>query len=240
MQISNVAVEMQNFADQVERQELFENLDSVLQTTTRSFFDLFETLIDGSKTAGEAFADFIKVVIRALVEKFVIEKALEAISRSLSAIGGAAGGASGAVSGVSSAVGALPDVVSRSGNVFDHGQVKAFQRGGIIGGPTLFPLGLAGEAGPEAILPLARGPNGQLGVQAAGGERPGRRPGSNPFIMRSLSPGASEATTAAEVRTGASRTTNVQMNIQTPNADSFRRSERQNVARALRSARFAS
>jgi phage-related minor tail protein len=29
--------------------------------------------------------------------------------------------------------------------------------------------GLMGEAGPEAIMPLARGPDGRLGVQSAGG-----------------------------------------------------------------------
>jgi phage-related minor tail protein len=29
--------------------------------------------------------------------------------------------------------------------------------------------GLMGEAGPEAILPLTRGPDGRLGVQSAGG-----------------------------------------------------------------------
>jgi phage-related minor tail protein len=32
--------------------------------------------------------------------------------------------------------------------------------------------GLMGEAGPEAILPLARGADGRLGVQAGGGGRP--------------------------------------------------------------------
>jgi phage-related minor tail protein len=39
----------------------------------------------------------------------------------------------------------------------------------------MFPMrggrGLMGEAGPEAIMPLARGPDGRLGVQAAGGGR---------------------------------------------------------------------
>jgi phage-related minor tail protein len=30
-------------------------------------------------------------------------------------------------------------------------------------------LGLAGEAGPEAILPLSRGSDGRLGIAAAGG-----------------------------------------------------------------------
>jgi len=48
-------------------------------------------------------------------------------------------------------------------------------QGGVIASPIAFPLtgqrtGLAGEAGPEAILPLQRGPDGRLGVAAAGGE----------------------------------------------------------------------
>lgn len=46
-------------------------------------------------------------------------------------------------------------------------------KGGVIAAPTYFPLGnnlgLAGEAGPEAIMPLARGPDGRLGVAGGGG-----------------------------------------------------------------------
>jgi phage-related minor tail protein len=54
------------------------------------------------------------------------------------------------------------------------GPIQPFASGGIIGTPTYFPLrsggaGLAGEAGPEAIMPLARGPDGRLGVAATGG-----------------------------------------------------------------------
>lgn len=53
------------------------------------------------------------------------------------------------------------------------GAIKPFAAGGVIGTPTYFPLstgglGLAGEAGPEAIMPLARGPDGQLGVATMG------------------------------------------------------------------------
>ena len=33
-------------------------------------------------------------------------------------------------------------------------------------------MGLMGEAGPEAIMPLSRGPDGSLGVRAQGGGRP--------------------------------------------------------------------
>src|SRR6267154_2480939 len=54
------------------------------------------------------------------------------------------------------------------------GAIKPFAAGGVIGTPTYFPLtnggvGLAGEAGPEAIMPLRRGPDGRLGVSGSGG-----------------------------------------------------------------------
>jgi lambda family phage tail tape measure protein len=51
-----------------------------------------------------------------------------------------------------------------------------FAQGGVVSQPTVFPMrggvGLMGEAGAEAILPLARGADGRLGVQAGGGGRP--------------------------------------------------------------------
>jgi len=55
--------------------------------------------------------------------------------------------------------------------------VQPFAAGGVIGAPTYFPLGaggvgLTGEAGPEAIVPLARGADGRLGVSMAGAASP--------------------------------------------------------------------
>jgi phage-related minor tail protein len=55
--------------------------------------------------------------------------------------------------------------------------VLPFAHGGVIASPVAFPLGghklgLAGEAGPEAILPLSRGKDGRLGVRAEGGAGP--------------------------------------------------------------------
>lgn len=59
-----------------------------------------------------------------------------------------------------------------NGAAFSQGRVMPFARGGIISGATLFPmrggLGLMGEAGPEAIMPLARGADGKLGVRGGG------------------------------------------------------------------------
>ena len=53
------------------------------------------------------------------------------------------------------------------------GGVKAFAKGGVIEAPSYFPTGgglaLAGEAGPEAILPLARGSDGKLGLAGGAG-----------------------------------------------------------------------
>jgi phage-related minor tail protein len=59
------------------------------------------------------------------------------------------------------------------GNVIAGGRVTPFAEGGIVNGPVLFPLrngaGLMGEAGAEAIMPLARGSDGKLGVRSEGG-----------------------------------------------------------------------
>jgi tape measure domain-containing protein len=56
------------------------------------------------------------------------------------------------------------------GGAFAGGQeLTAFARGGVVNRPTVFPfsrgIGLMGEAGPEAILPLRRGRDGRLGVE---------------------------------------------------------------------------
>lgn len=51
------------------------------------------------------------------------------------------------------------------GGVFDQG-VQKFANGGVVSQPTYFNMGLMGEAGPEAIMPLKRGRDGKLGVAA--------------------------------------------------------------------------
>jgi phage-related minor tail protein len=64
-----------------------------------------------------------------------------------------------------------------NGGVLRSGTPVPFASGGVIASPIAFPLsggrtGIAGERGPEAIMPLTRGPDGRLGVAARGGGGP--------------------------------------------------------------------
>jgi lambda family phage tail tape measure protein len=74
--------------------------------------------------------------------------------------------------GISGLLGGLMPFAA--GGAFSAGRVMPFAKGGVVASATQFPMrggmGLMGEAGPEAIMPLARGPDGRLGVQ--GGSRP--------------------------------------------------------------------
>ncbi|MGC1467725.1 MAG: phage tail tape measure protein [Pseudolabrys sp.] len=89
--------------------------------------------------------------------------------------------ASGLTTGISGGLNQLFGGLSGSGGSVSlsasMGAIKPFASGGVIGTPTYFPMasggvGLAGEAGPEAIMPLTRGPDGQLGVAMNGGGAP--------------------------------------------------------------------
>ncbi|MDV7145087.1 phage tail tape measure protein [Tropicimonas sp. TH_r6] len=59
------------------------------------------------------------------------------------------------------------------GGSFSQGRIMPFAKGGVVTSPTNFPMrggvGLMGEAGPEAIMPLTRGADGSLGVRAESG-----------------------------------------------------------------------
>ncbi|WP_227267850.1 phage tail tape measure protein [Roseobacter weihaiensis] len=60
-----------------------------------------------------------------------------------------------------------------NGAPFSQGRVMPFATGGVVSSTTPFGMrggmGVMGEAGPEAIMPLARGADGKLGVRGAGG-----------------------------------------------------------------------
>lgn len=68
--------------------------------------------------------------------------------------------------------GIFPFLKNAQGNAFGANGVIPYAKGGVVNSPTVFPfkngVGLMGEAGAEAILPLKRGRSGNLGVEASG------------------------------------------------------------------------
>ncbi|RME67253.1 MAG: phage tail tape measure protein, partial [Alphaproteobacteria bacterium] len=114
----------------------------------------FKDLVRGAKSFGDALAD----VLDKLAD-MVLDSAFETIWKG--GLGDAVGSLAGKILG------------SADGNVFRGGApMTAFATGGVVSGPTVFPMrggtGLMGEAGPEAIMPLQR-VGGKLGVRATGG-----------------------------------------------------------------------
>lgn len=111
-------------------------------------------------------------ILRSLALDVSRSVASQAIGGLTDRIGGALGGALGGAIG--QGVGGLLGFAK--GAAFDAGKIRAFAKGGVVGGPTLFPMqgatGLMGEAGPEAILPLQRTLDGRLGVAGGQGGAP--------------------------------------------------------------------
>jgi len=93
-----------------------------------------------------------------------------ALTKGFADLGPIGGAIASGVTIAAGAAAAAQVLASKKGNVFSGGNVVPFQRGGVVSKPTTFPLsggrtGLMGEAGAEAVLPLKRAANGDLGVQ---------------------------------------------------------------------------
>ncbi len=97
------------------------------------------------------------------------------LNQALAPVQGAVGSVVG--KGMQSILGGL--LPFADGAAFGAGRVAAFARGGVVDGPTHFPMrggiGLMGEAGPEAIMPLSRGADGKLGIRGGRRRRRGAR-----------------------------------------------------------------
>ena len=118
---------------------------------------------DGLVFDGMKLSDALKRVAQTMIDT-VYNVAMRPVQN---AVGGAvAQGLAGLLGGM------MPFA---SGGAFSQGRVMPFAKGGVVSSSVSFPMrgatGLMGEAGPEAIMPLARGADGRLGVQASGGGR---------------------------------------------------------------------
>jgi phage-related minor tail protein len=95
-------------------------------------------------------------------------------------LSGAGQGLSGGLSSLLGSLFGAGGPALAKGGVLSRGMLMPFAKGGVIGAPTYFPvgrgLGLMGEQGAEAVMPLARGPDGRLGVRGGGAARMVRKP----------------------------------------------------------------
>jgi len=145
-------------------------------------------LIEGTATAKEVFAGFLKDVGQILASegaKMIATYIAIGIARIFAGLKASTTSATGPNPGGIPSTGNVtaPSVngfdtgsianIAANGAYFDGGMAY-FANGGIVSSPTLFQFadggvprnGLMGEAGPEAIMPLERGPDGKLGVSA--------------------------------------------------------------------------
>lgn len=116
----------------------------------------FMAMIDGTKSVEDAFKDMARSIVNELFRVFVLQRLI-----------GGFNPATGVGTGLLGKVGKL--FGAADGAAIQGGKVMPFAQGGVVGGPTLFPMsgnttGLMGEAGPEAIMPLSRNSKGDLGV----------------------------------------------------------------------------
>ncbi|HZP70631.1 MAG TPA: phage tail tape measure protein [Pseudolabrys sp.] len=138
---------------------------SFAKAMTKAFAD--------ATAGGRKFDDVLRQMALRL-SGMAVTQAFQSLGRSLAGgLGDAVGGIFGDDPGTRGRrVGRMPDAISVAG----FNGLTPFAAGGVIGAPAYFPLagglGLAGEAGPEAVLPLARGRNGRLGVALNGGATP--------------------------------------------------------------------
>ncbi|MEN8833829.1 MAG: phage tail tape measure protein [Pacificibacter sp.] len=119
--------------------------------------------IDGLVFDGDTLADAMRGVGKSMLDA-AYNAALKPVTSHVGSVLG---------TGLESVIqGLLP---FEKGGSFTQGRVTPFASGGVVSSPTHFPmrggLGLMGEAGPEAIMPLSRGANGKLGVRAEGGSK---------------------------------------------------------------------
>ncbi|HDR27913.1 phage tail tape measure protein [Rhodovulum sp.] len=128
---------------------------------SRSIGSGLRRAFDGLVFDGMKLSDALKTVANSIVNA-TYSAAIKPVQNHLGGL--VAGGIEGLVSAA---------VPFAKGGAFTQSRVIPFATGGVIDRATHFPMrggtGLMGEAGPEAILPLARGADGRLGIRSEGG-----------------------------------------------------------------------
>lgn len=131
--------------------EALEDYRAKLEDVGSSSFDIISGAFQGMEDALVSFVQTGKLDFKSMIDSMISDLIRLMIQQSIMK----------AVTGIPFANGGVPDT--------------KFANGGIVNSPTLFPfangskVGLMGEAGSEAIMPLQRMSDGKLGIHASGG-----------------------------------------------------------------------
>jgi lambda family phage tail tape measure protein len=147
--------------------------DEAGQGVTNSLSNAFLSAFDKSKKAGDVLRQGLSDTFRKMAAD-IMAQALKPLQDALFNIAKTIGASIvSSIAGPSVPLAAYPGAAN--GAYFAGGRAS-FAYGGVVNSPTMFRFaqggvmrpGIMGEAGPEAIMPLRRGPDGRLGVSAAG------------------------------------------------------------------------
>ena len=143
--------------------------------TQTSLSSLEDALVEFTTTGKLSFSDLADSMIRDLVRIAYQAMVVAPLVQSLTGMFGGGSLIKQALSASNAAVNAM-FTPSAQGNVFSGGSISDYS-GSVVSSPTTFDFnehltafrkgaGLMGEAGPEAVMPLTRGPDGTLGVRS--------------------------------------------------------------------------
>lgn len=149
-----------------------EKLNDVFNTSksiTNSFFQDMRTGLRDGASAWESFGNAVTNVLDRILSK-MMDIGVDYLFQSIGTVGTSGGSEKFSWGNVASSIGSWfsgspAPVAAANGGVFSNG---------VYSSPTLFKFakggkfGVMGEAGPEAVMPLRRGRDGSLGVQADG------------------------------------------------------------------------
>lgn len=154
-----------------------------VKSTMDSAFNNITSMLEGNKVSWKSWGISVLQIIEKVALQMAIASAMGGGSSSSGIIGSLVGGVAGYFGGGGDGAAASSGTAvsnygssfqfNAKGGVYDSPSLSAFSNG-IVRNPTMFAFakggaGIMGEAGPEAIMPLTRAPDGSLGVRAVGG-----------------------------------------------------------------------
>ncbi len=144
-------------------------VDAVEQRTANAMTGI----LMGTKSFSEGIKEFSSSLASSIISDLIRIAIQAQITNALTGLMGGFAGSGGATSGAKA--GKVGVKANAKGDVYSSPSLSQYSNQ-VVSSPTLFAfakggtpnLGLMGEAGSEAIMPLKRGPDGSLGVRATG------------------------------------------------------------------------